>query len=192
MLLGLCVFAAACGGGDKAKVQKVKDAMCACKDKACVDKVTADSKDVAEALTKKYASEKDVPADIKTLMDDIEKCEAKANEGEFGAKVTAMADAACACKDKACIEKVMSDMAALGKDAAATKPSDAMMKDAQRMAECAQKIMAAEAPPPPPPADPAAGSGSGSADPAAGSGSGSADPAAGSGSGSAAEPAPAH
>lgn len=180
ILLGACVVAAACGGGDKAKVQKVKDAMCACKDKACVDKVEAESRELSKSLEATYKDEKDVPADLLALLDEIDKCETKAKEGEAAGKVKALADAACACKDKACVEKVMRDVEAMGTEVMASNPSPEMAKEAQRAGECMAKVMAAAAAAdaPPLPADPAAGSGSGAADPAAGSGSGSGEPAA--------------
>jgi hypothetical protein len=107
--------------------------------------------------------------------------------GEAVAKMTEFKDQMCACKDKACADKVQesmtkwsTDMAAKAGDKKDQKADEATMKKmtevGQAYGECMTKAMT-------PAADPAAGSAA--ADPAAGSGSAAAaDPAAGGGGGS--------
>src|ERR1700690_1146125 len=110
LTLGLIALAA-CGGGDKAKMTKLKDSMCACKDAACADGVMKDAEAFMKSLGDKYKDEKDVPKDLIAIGEDIDKCEKSARLGDDGAKFTAMKDAMCACKDAACIDKVNKDNA---------------------------------------------------------------------------------
>jgi hypothetical protein len=160
--IGLALGVAACGGGDKGKMNKIKDDMCACKDRACVDKVEKDNEAFVKSLGEKYKDEKDVPKDLLAIGEEIDKCEHaakeaedKAKEGDDGAKMTAMKDAMCACKDAACIEKVQKDngafMKAMGdKYKGDQKPTEAMMKIGEEMGACMAKAMSADAPAPAP------------------------------------------
>ena len=74
------------------------------------------------------------------------------------AKMGKLTDKLCACKEMKCAEGVMKEMSSMKESK--SKPSkaqmDKAMKLATRMAECQQKLMAADMPPPapmpPPPA----------------------------------------
>lgn len=66
------------GGGDEAKLAKMKDAMCACKDAACVDAVQKDYADFMKALADKYKDENQPDEAMMKLGEDMAKCMSKA------------------------------------------------------------------------------------------------------------------
>jgi hypothetical protein len=102
----------------------------------------------------------------------------KKKGGDVVAKMNEFKSAMCACKDKACVEKVQADMEAFGKSAGEPDKAtqDKLQSVVMDMMACAQKAtMGADGS-----AAPADGSADGSAAPAAGSADGSAAAADGS------------
>ncbi|MFT3698582.1 MAG: hypothetical protein QM831_35885 [Kofleriaceae bacterium] len=87
LLLITTMMFAACGGGDVGKLKKLADDACACKDKACADKVNKEMDEVVNGM-KKEPSE----AEAKDLM------EAMTKAGVCLAKLGASADPAPAAK----------------------------------------------------------------------------------------------
>jgi len=134
---GLLVIALAlgCGGGDKAKLQAMKDAMCACKDAACAKKVDAEYKPWLRSFVEKFPKGEhgyQIPDDLKAIGDESDKCMREARKAEDKAEyentvlhreehgdspayakllalLTTAKDRMCACKDKACAAKVDAD-----------------------------------------------------------------------------------
>ena len=113
---------------------------------------------------------------------------------EAMAKMSSVADEMCACKDKACADKVQDNYVKWGQEQAKkasgnTEAAKMTEEDTKKYTDCMTKLMtpdpAAAAPPAAPPADPAAGgtppAGDKPADPAAAPPAGDkpADPAAG-------------
>lgn len=79
VLITILGLAAACGGGDVGKLKKLSDEACACKDKACADKVNKEMDEVINGM-KKEPSE----SEAKTLMESMAKageCIAKLGGG---------------------------------------------------------------------------------------------------------------
>ncbi len=151
--------------GDAAldKMSSFKDQACACKDKACIDKVQGD-------MIKWASEQKDMenmkPTEAqkkrgKEITDAMEACTTKIEEAEGGAKakeamtkMTAYADQMCACKDTACATKVSDEMTAWSKEMASSGTSAPKMSEedtkkateiGMRMAECMQTAMGAGA-----------------------------------------------
>src|SRR6476659_5379892 len=75
---------AACGGGDKGKMKKMKDAMCACKDAACVDKVQKDYADFMKSMEEKYKGDKKPDEDMMKIGEEMAKCMSDAMAGGAG------------------------------------------------------------------------------------------------------------
>jgi hypothetical protein len=157
LVFGALVFAA-CGGGDKAKMQKMKDAMCECKTRDCVKKVEEDNKEWMMSLKDKYKSKDDVPKDMMDIGEEMDKCKRdarKAEEAKKGseamAKMGEFKDKMCACKDKACADGVNKDFEKWGtdmaKDMGAAMPSEDDMKKGAEISkaygECMAKAMGA-------------------------------------------------
>jgi len=101
----VCLVLAACGKkGKSAVVTKLEgqvEPACACKDVACADGVAAAVQSIAEGTGGKVDDE-----DLKPLQEaqaKIDACLAKANP--LVTSYVAIADQACACKDKPCAEK---------------------------------------------------------------------------------------
>ena len=159
VVFGALAFAA-CGGGDKAKLQKMKDAMCECKDRACTKKVEEDNKEWMTSLQDKYKSEADIPKDMVAIGDDMEKCERAARKADDDgknaadgkmyadamAKMSGFKDKMCACKDKACADGVNADfqkmMTEMAVNAASFKPSGDDMKTAEEVSKAYSDCMA--------------------------------------------------
>jgi hypothetical protein len=83
--IGALGLMAACGGGDKGKMKKMKDAMCACKDAACVDKVQKDYADFMKSMEEKYKGDKKPDEDMMKIGEDMAKCMSDAMAGGAGA-----------------------------------------------------------------------------------------------------------
>src|SRR4051794_31791117 len=118
-------------------------------------------------------------------------CKKKGGAGEAMAKMSEFKDQMCACKDKACADKVQDSMNKWSAENAKSagdskdKPDEKTMKEMQdvgtKYGECMAKAMGGgETPPPPPPAGSdsgSAGSGSAAAAPAGGLAEGGGGPA---------------
>ena len=74
----------ACGGGDKGKMKKMKEAMCACKDAACVDKVQKDYADFMKSMEDKYKGDKKPDEDMMKIGEEMAKCMTDAMTGGGG------------------------------------------------------------------------------------------------------------
>ncbi len=79
--VGALGFIAACGGGDKGKMKKMKEAMCACKDAACVDKVNKDYADFMKSMEDKYKGDKKPDEDMMKIGEEMAKCMSDAMAG---------------------------------------------------------------------------------------------------------------
>jgi len=140
------VFASACGGGDKAKLQAMKKAMCACKDKACTQRVEKENELWLKAFAEKFPKGehgREIPEDLLAIVVESDKCMSAARDAEYRAEfertmlhpelrpaseaatkfiavATTTRDQMCACKDKACADKV---------DADSSKLTEAILKE---------------------------------------------------------------
>ena len=137
------VFVVACGGGDKAKFEAARDAMCACKDTACTVRVMDANKAWLKEFAAKHVSREhplaDVPSDILAVMKESDDCLHRATKAEdiaeyertvlhppparsspgadtLIAAATTAKDKMCACADKACAEKVDDDLKKISLD----------------------------------------------------------------------------
>jgi hypothetical protein len=160
-----------------AEVAKLKDAMCACKDTACTDKVMKEF----EAFAKDAADEKPSPEDTTILtrhVTDMMECQQKvagargvAEYAEVLRTMTSFKDRMCACADKACADAVQTDFMAWSteqsKKPQTAAPDKAQMDQAIAISDAFGKCMAtayvadagvgsgsAAAPPPPEPPPP--------------------------------------
>jgi len=117
----LLVSAFACGGSppQPAKVEAPPpartladetDAMCACKDPACADRVHRDFADVDHA-----AAPKDAPPHVVALQDEVARCEQVARVEELEKQLFTLESEMCACKDAACADHVRHEHDALFK-----------------------------------------------------------------------------
>ncbi|HTJ42159.1 MAG TPA: hypothetical protein VL463_08685 [Kofleriaceae bacterium] len=82
--VGALGLMAACGGGDKGKMKKMKEAMCACKDAACVDKVQKDYADFMKSMEEKYKGDKKPDEDMMKIGEEMAKCMSDAMAGGAG------------------------------------------------------------------------------------------------------------
>jgi hypothetical protein len=99
--------------------ESFRDDMCACTDKDCTEKVEHDYKDVARELKEASGDSKDRLASIDK---EYKACRKKAGgKGSGGMdealdKMGELTDQMCACKDKACADKVLADMTTWGQE----------------------------------------------------------------------------
>ena len=178
LTLGFVAALGACGGGGGfdeilKKGKAFKDATCACKDSACVDKVEKDMEAWMEKAAKSFKGKPSKAQDEAwdKIDDESDACKKKIKTAEADAKATAaigkmkaFKDQACACTDAACATKVQTDMGAWAEAEGKAMsdggdPSPELTKQiadiGQQMGECMMKAMTPP-PPPPPAADPAA------------------------------------
>lgn len=162
LVVGL-VFLFACKSKTEQAISDMKslrDKMCDCKDKDCVEKVEEEFKEIG----KKYRDEKDDPSpetkkQAKEIMGEYRDCRRKVKHGGGGAgegdgdgegnskgaaaaaeavsKMTGFKDSMCKCADKACADKVTEEMTKWSSEMAKTgatnmKPSP---EDAKKMGE---------------------------------------------------------
>jgi hypothetical protein len=154
----VAVLALGCGGGDKAKLEAMKNAMCACKDTACAMRVDKEYKPWLRSFVEKFPKGEhgyQIPADLQAIGDESDKCMRAARGAEDRAAIerdllhppergpsaaatkllaamTTAKDQMCACHDKACATKVDADLehasAAILKDAPNLDPSSEQEK----------------------------------------------------------------
>lgn len=160
LTLAFVVLLAACGGGDKAKLTKIKDDICACPDMACVKKVEADAEKFVDEMKKKYTKDSDIPKDLMEVGEELDKCEQKIRKAEEEKAADGVLDTLkgfkdkmCACKDKACGDKVNDEMTKKMNDLATTeaamkKPSEETIKKATEVmkdySDCQVKVQSAQ------------------------------------------------
>src|SRR5262249_35198296 len=101
-ILAMALLAAACGGGDAARLRAIGDEMCACTDAGCIAHARGELAD----LDRELATRDDVPDDLLKLGTDAAACEAKAwaaigkDDPEL-ARLAKLRDQVCACTDAA-------------------------------------------------------------------------------------------
>jgi hypothetical protein len=142
-------------------MEAFQDAMCACTDATCADKVTA----AMETWRRGYATTWP-PADLRTnmrrvrLARRIRACARSLQGGEvldaMLEKLEAVKDAMCACADAACALKVGADLTAWSKAFATTASANQQIDEAtsrvtrrytKAMTDCADRAMGAGAAP---------------------------------------------
>ncbi len=147
-----------------------REQVCACKDSACADRLKTEFKAKAKAVGLKQELKKlgqDDQDKLDKVEEEIKACERRLDEGgpaiaasgaaaggnDIGAralaKLTVYKDELCACRDKACMDRVSEEMSAWAK----AQPDDGMTDDVTRqataigeeMGKCMVRITSGEA-----------------------------------------------
>lgn len=158
-----------------------RDQVCACKDITCAERLKSEFKAKAKEIGLKQEFKKlgqDDQDKLEKVEEEIKACERRLEEGgpaiaasgtpvaggnDIGAralaKLTVYKDQICACRDKACMDKVSEEMTAWAK----AQPDDGMTDDVTKQAtaigeqigKCMVRITSSEAPAEPPADKPA-------------------------------------
>jgi hypothetical protein len=149
------------GGSMGGKLRAYKDQMCACKDRACAEKVQEEAK--AWGRTVEEEARK-LPKDEQQAIDEIDEemqaCERKLREGDAAAEAKAIMAKLedykakmCTCADRACAARVQQDLASWFATASSrmndmkSSPEDERKAEAlmEAYGECAEKLAAGDA-----------------------------------------------
>jgi hypothetical protein len=126
---------------DLARVKKIEDAMCACKDLACAKAVDKQSIELALAMNEKYKTGSAWPKDIlahgvatEECKNKLEKLDARAPGDAAIAKIEDASRRMCACTDRPCAMRVHEAFTAVAEDLAKNSPKDAQLDERQTKA----------------------------------------------------------